>query len=145
VGGVTDVHACDAGVVAADVVVELAEAHGLLLHAHLRLGVVVADAAAVLAVLDAGAARLRVDRLDLGDLAVLAWLVATVTVVPLTTVLGDFILRRLLRSGAEIVVALEPKGLAIWLAVAVAGSALASYWPARQSTRVSTREALTFE
>ena len=75
----------------------------------------------------------------------LAWLLAAAIVLPATKVIGDFILRRLLMSGAEINMAFEPIGLAVWLGVAIAGSALASYLPARQAARLSTREALAFE
>ena len=75
----------------------------------------------------------------------LAWLMATVTVVPLTKAIGDQILRRLISSGTEIALAWEPRGVAIWLVVTLAGSALASLWPARQAWRMSVREALTYE
>lgn len=75
----------------------------------------------------------------------LAWLVATVAVVPLTKVIGDQILRRLLGSGAEIALDWEPRGVAIWLAVTLAGSVLASLWPARRAWQMSVREALSYE
>lgn len=75
----------------------------------------------------------------------LAWLMATVAVVPLTKAIGDQILRRLISSGTEIALAWEPRGVAIWLVVTLAGSALASLWPARQAWRMSVREALTYE
>ncbi|MFO0580582.1 MAG: FtsX-like permease family protein [Polyangia bacterium] len=75
----------------------------------------------------------------------LAWLVATLAVVPLTKVIGDQILRRMLSSGTEITLGFEPAGCAIWLAVTLAGSTLASLWPARQASRVSVHEALLHE
>jgi putative ABC transport system permease protein len=41
--------------------------------------------------------------------------------------------------------ALEPRGVLIWLAIALAGAALASAWPAWQSSRITVREALAHE
>lgn len=76
---------------------------------------------------------------------VLAWLLAAVSVVPLTKFIGDQILRRLLSSGAEIALDWEPIGVLIWLGVSILGSSLASLLPARQASSMSVREALTYE
>lgn len=95
-----------------------------------------------------GATPVRIAQIILFEgmaVGVFAWLVATATVVPLTKVIGDQILRRLISSGTEIALAWEPRGAAIWLVVTLAGSALASLWPARQVWSMSVREALTYE
>ncbi|HMA91901.1 MAG TPA: FtsX-like permease family protein, partial [Polyangiaceae bacterium] len=74
-----------------------------------------------------------------------AWLIAMAVVMPLGKIIGDLMLRWMLRAQSEIPIAIEPKGIVIWLAVALIGSALASFWPARQASRKSVREALTYE
>jgi putative ABC transport system permease protein len=75
----------------------------------------------------------------------LAWLLSTVAVMPLGKVIGDLMLRWLLRAQSEIPIAIEAKGIAIWFVVALGGSALATLWSARQAARASVREALTYE
>lgn len=74
-----------------------------------------------------------------------AWLVATLTAWPLSKAIADFLLRMMFRSTADMAVAIEPKGVVIWLAVALAGSAIASLLAARQAAQASVREALTYE
>lgn len=95
-----------------------------------------------------GATPAHVTKLLVGEclvLGALSWLVASAVAVPLTKLVGDFVLRRVLASGAEIAVVLEPRGIFIWLAVALLGSILASLWPARQASRATVREALAHE
>jgi putative ABC transport system permease protein len=77
--------------------------------------------------------------------AVLAWLLATLTAWPLSKLLGDLLLGLMFSSAAEIAVAVEPAGVGIWLVVSLVGSALASLWPAWQASRAPIREALSYE
>jgi ABC-type lipoprotein release transport system permease subunit len=49
------------------------------------------------------------------------------------------------RTASDIAVAIEPKGVVIWFVVSLAGSAIASLRPAWQASRMSVREALTYE
>jgi putative ABC transport system permease protein len=95
-----------------------------------------------------GATPARVIRLVVFEgalIGVTAWFVATIAAVPLTKLIGDFFLRRVLASGAEIVVALEPRGVALWFGVSLLGSVVASLWPARQASRTTVHEALAHE
>lgn len=75
----------------------------------------------------------------------LGWMVATMTAWPLSKLVGDLLLGLMFRTAAEIPVVIEPLGVIIWLVVSVVGSALASLWPAWQASRMSVREALTYE
>jgi putative ABC transport system permease protein len=75
----------------------------------------------------------------------MAWLVAMATVAPLSKVIGNLMLRLLLQIQTEITFAIDPKGVVIWLIAAIAGSALASLLPARQASRASVRDALSYE
>ena len=75
----------------------------------------------------------------------LAWLVATAAARPLGKAIGDLLLGLMFRSDVDLPLTSEPKGVLIWLAVSIVGSALASLWPAWQASRASVREALSYE
>lgn len=75
----------------------------------------------------------------------MAWLVATLTAIPLSRYIGNLLLRVLLKIETEITFANAPNAFIIWLGVALVGSALASLWPAWQASRMSVHDALTYE
>jgi len=75
----------------------------------------------------------------------LGWLAAAAVAGPLSKLIGDSLLRVMFKTGSDVSVAAEPAGVLVWLVVSLAGSALASLWPALQASRASVREALMYE
>ncbi len=73
------------------------------------------------------------------------WIIAALMVVPVTALAGNLILRAVLGSGAELAVGLDATGPLLWLAIAVAGSALAAAGPAWRASRTVVRGALAYE
>jgi len=74
-----------------------------------------------------------------------AWLIAVVTAGPIGGAIGNGLLSVMFRTRSDLAIAVEPKGIWVWLAVSLAGSAIASLRPAWQASRMSIREALTYE
>lgn len=62
---------------------------------------------------------------------------------PITTLLSNVIMQAIFNIPAE--PSLDPQGFAIWLAVVLALSAVASLVPARNATRLTIREVLAYE
>lgn len=74
-----------------------------------------------------------------------AWLIAVLTAGPLGGAIGNGLLTIMFKTRSDLVLTVEPKGVWVWLAVSIAGSAIASLRPAWQASRTSVREALTYE
>jgi putative ABC transport system permease protein len=95
-----------------------------------------------------GATPARVAQIVVAEGAVIgaaAWLLAALVARPLGEAIGNLLLGMMFRTASDIAVAIEPKGVVIWFVVSLAGSAIASLRPAWQASRMSVREALTYE
>jgi putative ABC transport system permease protein len=73
----------------------------------------------------------------------LSWLLASLIAWPLSKVIGDLMVRLILRGGVDF--RFEPLGLLIWLAASVVLGAFGSFVPAWQASRYEVREALEYE
>jgi putative ABC transport system permease protein len=76
-------------------------------------------------------------------IGLISWIVAALFSWPVAKALGDLTLGLLFRT--RIAVAVEPAGVAVWLAVSVAVAAVASAIPAIRAARRPVREALEYE
>jgi putative ABC transport system permease protein len=74
---------------------------------------------------------------------VLSWLLALPLSIPGVLLFGDVIGEAVLELPLDF--AYSTRGLALWLLIVVALSALASLWPALRAAQVSVREALAYE
>jgi putative ABC transport system permease protein len=74
---------------------------------------------------------------------VLSWVIAAPLSYPSAWVFSDAIGRALLEAPLDFSFSIA--GLAIWLVIVIALSAVASLWPALRATQVSVREALAYE
>ena len=74
---------------------------------------------------------------------VLSWTIAALLAWPVSKVLGDVLVRAMLRGGLDFV--FEPAGLVIWLIVSISVSAAGSFIPAWKASRTTVREALAYE
>jgi putative ABC transport system permease protein len=68
-----------------------------------------------------------------------SWLVAVVVVVPATYFLDRFLSTQGFVTATFVI---SPLAIAGWLAIVIAGSAAASFLPARRAAQLSVREAL---
>jgi putative ABC transport system permease protein len=73
----------------------------------------------------------------------LSWLLAAPLSYPASRAFGDVIGQALFKMPLDFVYAAE--GLMLWLVIVGVLSALASFWPALQATKISVREALAYE
>jgi putative ABC transport system permease protein len=73
----------------------------------------------------------------------LSWLLAAPLSYPAARVFSDVIGQAIFVMPLNFVYAAD--GLLLWLLIVSALSALASFWPALQATKVSVREALAYE
>lgn len=76
-------------------------------------------------------------------IGVLSWAIAALLAWPVSKFVGDSLVRMMFRSGLDFT--FEPLGLAIWLLVSIALSAVASFVPAWRASRTTVREALAYE
>lgn len=76
-------------------------------------------------------------------LGLTSWALAAILAWPVSKFVGDLMVKTMFKASAEL--SFELRGLAIWLAAALALSTLASFIPAWHASRGSVREALTFE
>jgi putative ABC transport system permease protein len=75
----------------------------------------------------------------------LSWIIAAAVSGPLGKAIGEAMIRFLLRFESDMPMLMEPSGILIWLAVAVAAGALASLGPALRTARMPVRDALAYE
>jgi putative ABC transport system permease protein len=76
-------------------------------------------------------------------IAMTAWLLAALIAWPLTRALGNLLASTVFQSGLDVVI--DPRGLAIWLAVSVALALAACLLPAWRAARLPVREAISYE
>ncbi|HEY0729756.1 MAG TPA: FtsX-like permease family protein, partial [Pyrinomonadaceae bacterium] len=76
-------------------------------------------------------------------IGVLSWAIAALLAWPVSKFVGDSLISMMFRSGLDFT--FEPLGLAIWLLVSIALSAVASFVPAWRASRATVREALAYE
>jgi putative ABC transport system permease protein len=76
-------------------------------------------------------------------IGLLSWLISILFAWPLSKVLSDAVGFSILQ--AELNYTFSVGGTVIWLVVAFVLSALASFWPARNASRVTVREVLAYE
>jgi putative ABC transport system permease protein len=76
-------------------------------------------------------------------IGVLSWLIGTVLAYPLSKALSDAVGVSILQ--AELTYAFSTGGMVIWLGSVVVLSALASFVPARNASRITVREVLAYE
>jgi putative ABC transport system permease protein len=81
-------------------------------------------------------------REDIG-IGLLSWLLALVTAFPLSKLLGDAVGIPL--TGSSLVYSFSGTGVWLWLLLVVVLSALASFIPARNASRLTVREVLAYE
>ena len=76
-------------------------------------------------------------------IGLLSWAIAALLAWPISKVLGDLLVRVMLRIGLNFT--FEPLGLLIWMVVSIGLSAAASFLPAWKASQVTVREALAYE
>jgi len=76
-------------------------------------------------------------------LGALSWLLAVPLSYPLALAFSNVVGNALLRTPLDFQYSVG--GVFLWLLIVVARSALASLWPALRATRISVRDALTYE
>lgn len=76
-------------------------------------------------------------------IAVLSWALASIVAWPLSRAIGYLLVRAVMRGGLDTVI--DVRGVAIWLAVALALGVTASFVPAWHASRAEVREALGYE
>jgi putative ABC transport system permease protein len=76
-------------------------------------------------------------------IGLLSWLVGSLCAVPLSGLLSDALGMALLQWPLAHTFSLQ--GVWLWLVVVVILSALASFWPARNATRLTVRDVLAYE
>lgn len=76
-------------------------------------------------------------------IGILSWTIAALLAWPVSKVLGNALVRAILRGGVDFV--FEPWGLLIWLIVSISVSAAGSFIPAWKASRATVREALAYE
>jgi putative ABC transport system permease protein len=76
-------------------------------------------------------------------IGLLSWVLAALAAWPVSKILGNLLVRLLLRGGLDFV--FEPRGLAIWLAVSIFLAAASSFLPAWHASRRPVREAISYE
>jgi putative ABC transport system permease protein len=74
---------------------------------------------------------------------VLSWALAALAAWPVSKFVGDALVRLMFNSTLDFLFQLQ--GLFIWLAVSVCFSAVASFLPAWSASKITVREALTYE
>lgn len=75
-------------------------------------------------------------------IGLMSWLMAVLLSLPLSASLGNLLGKLAFRSPLSLVV--SPSAITIWLGLIVAVSVAASAYPARQASRLTVREALTY-
>jgi putative ABC transport system permease protein len=76
-------------------------------------------------------------------IGLLSWLIAILLAFPLSKALSDAVGISILQSRLHYT--FSTGGTIIWLVIALLLSALASFWPARNASRVTVREVLAYE
>lgn len=76
-------------------------------------------------------------------IGMLSWTIAVLLAWPVSKVLGDVLVRAMLKGGLDFV--FEPLGVLIWLIVSISVSAAGSFIPAWKASRTTVREALAYE
>ncbi len=76
-------------------------------------------------------------------IGVLSWTIAALLAWPVSKLLGDVLVRAMLRGGVDF--EFEPLGLLIWFIVSISVSAAGSFIPAWKASRATVREALAYE
>jgi putative ABC transport system permease protein len=76
-------------------------------------------------------------------IGLLSWTIAVLLAWPVSTVLGNLLVKAMFRSGLDFT--FEPLGVLIWMLVSISLSAAASFLPAWKASRVTVREALAYE
>jgi putative ABC transport system permease protein len=76
-------------------------------------------------------------------IGILSWTIAALLAWPVSKVLGNVLVRAMLKGGLDFV--FEPRGLLIWLIVSISVSAAGSFIPAWKASRATVREALAYE
>ena len=75
----------------------------------------------------------------------LAFLVSLAVVVPLGQATAQFLIGAILKFRTGLPIGIEPAGVFAWMSLALAGSALASAYPAYRASRAPVHEALAYE
>jgi putative ABC transport system permease protein len=76
-------------------------------------------------------------------IGLLSWVLAALAAWPVSKILGNLLVRLVLRGGLDFV--FEARGLAIWLAVSIFLAAASSFLPAWHASRRPVREAISYE
>jgi putative ABC transport system permease protein len=76
-------------------------------------------------------------------IGLLSWLIGTAAAFPLSKLLSDMVGESIMK--ATLSYTFSTGGTVMWLGVVVILSALASFWPARNASRVTVREVLAYE
>lgn len=77
------------------------------------------------------------------SIGILSWLLAAITAWPISKAIGNVLVNALFRDGMDFV--FEPLGLAIWLAVSIFISGVATLLPAWRASKSTVREALAYQ
>jgi putative ABC transport system permease protein len=76
-------------------------------------------------------------------IGVLSWTIAALLAWPISKAVGNLLVRVVVHGAIDSTFAL--RGLVIWLLVSIGLSALASFLPAWRASRVTVRQALSYE
>lgn len=77
------------------------------------------------------------------SIGILSWLLAAITAWPISKMLGNLLVKVMFQGGMDFV--FEPLGLAIWLAVSIFLSGVATLLPAWRASKSTVREALAYQ
>jgi putative ABC transport system permease protein len=76
-------------------------------------------------------------------IGLLSWLIGVLFALPLGRMLSDMVGQAIIQANLSYIFSWE--GVALWLTLVVILSALASFWPARNASRVTVRDVLAYE
>jgi putative ABC transport system permease protein len=76
-------------------------------------------------------------------IGLLSWLMGTVLALPLSKVLSDAVGASIFQTSLSYTYSMG--GVELWLAVVILLAAVASFWPARNASRVTVRDSLAYE
>jgi putative ABC transport system permease protein len=73
----------------------------------------------------------------------MSWAIAALAAAPVTSVLGNFVVKAMFRTGLDF--RLDPRGIFLWLAISIVLAIATSLIPAWRAGRLTVREALSYE
>ena len=76
-------------------------------------------------------------------IGLISWLIGAILAYPLSQAMSDMVGQSIVQASLSYTYSME--GVGIWLALVIVLAALASFWPARNASRVTVRDVLAYE